>query len=95
MSVAENGTLYSDYIEQIVITDNRKERCKVIVMIGDGKAEEAPDRPIPTTHHRTSRVLQRPDPRPQLRSPPMTAAWTDDGQYYIWTGKVQQIPENL
>ena len=42
MSVAENGTLYSDYVEQIVITDNRKERCKVIVMIGDNKAEEAP-----------------------------------------------------
>jgi len=42
MSIAENGTLYSDYIENIVITDNRRERCKVIVQIGDGKAEEAP-----------------------------------------------------
>ncbi len=42
MSIAENGTLYTDYIENIVITDNRKERCKVIVQIGDGKAEEAP-----------------------------------------------------
>lgn len=42
MSIAENGTLYTDYIENIVITDNRRERCKVIVQIGDGKAEEAP-----------------------------------------------------
>lgn len=42
MSIAENGTLYSDYIENIVITDNRDERTKVVVQIGDGKAEEAP-----------------------------------------------------
>ena len=42
MSIAENGELYSDYVENIVITDNRRERCKVIVQIGDGKAEEAP-----------------------------------------------------
>ncbi len=42
MSIAENGTLYTDYVENIVITDNRKERCKVIVQIGDGKGEEAP-----------------------------------------------------
>lgn len=42
MSIAENGSLYSDYIESIVITDNREERAKVIVQIGDGKAEEAP-----------------------------------------------------
>lgn len=42
MSIAENGTLYTDYIENIVITDNREERTKVIVQIGDGKAEEAP-----------------------------------------------------
>ena len=42
MSIAENGTLYSDYIENIIITDNRKERCKVVVQIGDGKAEEVP-----------------------------------------------------
>ena len=42
MSIAENGNLYSDYIENVAITDNRKERCKVIVQIGDGKAEEAP-----------------------------------------------------
>lgn len=42
MSIAENGYLYTDYIENIVITDNRKERAKVIVQIGDGKAEEAP-----------------------------------------------------
>ena len=42
MSIAENGTLYSDYIENIVITDSRDERTKVVVQIGDGKAEEAP-----------------------------------------------------
>jgi hypothetical protein len=42
MSIAENGTVYTDYIENIVITDNRTERAKVIVQIGDGKAEEAP-----------------------------------------------------
>ena len=42
MSIAENGTLYTDYIENIVITDSREERTKVVVQIGDGKAEEAP-----------------------------------------------------
>lgn len=42
MSIAENGTLYTDYIENVIITDNRKERAKVVVQIGDGKAEEAP-----------------------------------------------------
>jgi hypothetical protein len=42
MSIAENGELYTDYIENVMITDNRKERCSVVVQIGDGKAEEAP-----------------------------------------------------
>ena len=42
MSVVENGVMYSDYVENIVITDNRQERTKVIVQIGDGKADEAP-----------------------------------------------------
>lgn len=42
VSIAENGELYSDYVENIILTDNRKERCKVIVQVGDGKAEEAP-----------------------------------------------------
>lgn len=42
MSIAEGNTVYTDYIENIVITDNRTERAKVIVQIGDGKAEEAP-----------------------------------------------------
>lgn len=42
MSIAENGSLYSDYIEKIVIMDTREERAKVMVQIGDGKAEEAP-----------------------------------------------------
>jgi hypothetical protein len=42
MSIAENGSLYTDYIENIIVTDNRKERAKVMVQIGDGKAEEAP-----------------------------------------------------
>ena len=42
MSIVENGQMFSDYIENVVITDNRKERCKVVVQVGDGKAEEAP-----------------------------------------------------
>ena len=42
MSIAEGGILYTDYIESIIITDNRQERAKVIVQIGDGQAEEAP-----------------------------------------------------
>ena len=42
MSIIEDGVMFSDYIEQVVITDNRRERCKVVVQIGDGKAEEAP-----------------------------------------------------
>jgi len=42
MSIAENGELYTDYIENVMITDNRKERCSVMVQIGDNKAEEAP-----------------------------------------------------
>ena len=42
MSIVENDIMFSDYIEQVVITDNRRERCKVVVQIGDGKAEEAP-----------------------------------------------------
>jgi hypothetical protein len=42
MSIAEGGVLYTDYIESIIITDNRQERAKVIVQIGDGQAEEAP-----------------------------------------------------
>lgn len=42
MSIAENGELYTDYVENIMITDNRKERCSVVVQIGDNKAEEAP-----------------------------------------------------
>ena len=42
MSIAENGELYTDYIENVMITDNRKERCSVVVQIGDNKAEEAP-----------------------------------------------------
>lgn len=42
MSIAIDGVLYSDYIENIVITDSRDERTKVVVQIGDGKAEEAP-----------------------------------------------------
>ena len=42
MSVVENGVMFSDYIENVVISDNRRERCKVVVQIGDGKAEEAP-----------------------------------------------------
>lgn len=42
MSIAEGNELYTDYVENIMITDNRKERCSVLVQIGDNRAEEAP-----------------------------------------------------
>jgi hypothetical protein len=44
MSIADlsDNTLYTDYVTNIVISDNRKERTKVIAQIGDGKGQEAP-----------------------------------------------------
>lgn len=41
-TIIRNGQLYTDYIENIVITDTREERAQVEVQIGDGQAEEAP-----------------------------------------------------
>lgn len=42
MSIAENGELFTDYIENVIVMDNRKERCSVTVQVGDGRAQEAP-----------------------------------------------------
>lgn len=41
-TIVRNGQIYTDYIENIVITDTREERAEVRVQIGDGQAEEAP-----------------------------------------------------
>lgn len=38
-SVVRRGKVYTDFVENIVVTDTREE-CKVEVQIGDGKAEE-------------------------------------------------------
>lgn len=40
-TIIRNGKLYTDYIENIVITDSREDRALVEVQIGDGQAEEA------------------------------------------------------
>ncbi|WP_078321141.1 hypothetical protein [Mycobacteroides chelonae] len=40
-SVVRRGMLYTDYIENVVLTDTRRDRVKVEVQLGDGKAEEA------------------------------------------------------
>lgn len=44
MSIADltDNTLYTDYVTNLIIQDNRKERTKVIAQIGDGKGQEAP-----------------------------------------------------
>ncbi len=41
-TIIRNNKLYTDYVENITVTDTRQERAEVIVQIGDGKAEEAP-----------------------------------------------------
>lgn len=41
-TVIRNGKAYTDYVENVIIADNRSERAAVWVQIGDGKAEEAP-----------------------------------------------------
>ncbi len=41
-TITRDGQLYTDYIENITILDNRSERAIVEVQIGDGQAEEAP-----------------------------------------------------
>lgn len=42
ISIAWDDELYTDYVEMVVITDNRKERAKVTIQVGDGKREEHP-----------------------------------------------------
>jgi hypothetical protein len=41
-SFAMLGKLYTDYVEKVTYTDDRKTRAKAVVVIGDGKAKEAP-----------------------------------------------------
>lgn len=41
-TIIRNGKLYTDYVENITVTDTRSERSEVFVQIGDGKKEEAP-----------------------------------------------------
>lgn len=40
-SVIRNGVLYTDYVENIQITDNRQRRNRIELQIGDGKHEQA------------------------------------------------------
>lgn len=42
LSIAALGELTTDYVEDVVLVRNRKQGTKVMVQIGDGKAEEAP-----------------------------------------------------
>lgn len=41
-TIIRRGKVYTDYVENIVITDSRTERARVIVQVGDGQKEEAP-----------------------------------------------------
>lgn len=41
-SVIRNNMVYTDYIENIILSDTRQDRATVMVQIGDGKREEAP-----------------------------------------------------
>jgi hypothetical protein len=41
-SCVRRGKLYTDYIENVTITDDRQNRVKVLIQVGDGKALEAP-----------------------------------------------------
>ena len=40
-SIIRGGKLYTDYIENITITDDRKQRNRIELQIGDGKHEQA------------------------------------------------------
>lgn len=40
-SIIRNGVLYTDYVENITITDNRGQRNRIELQIGDGKHEQA------------------------------------------------------
>jgi len=39
--IVRRGTLYADYVENIQITDNRTQRNRIDVQIGDGKHEQS------------------------------------------------------
>lgn len=41
-TIIRNGKLYTDYVENIIVSDTREERAEVYVQIGDGQQEEAP-----------------------------------------------------
>ncbi len=42
MSWIHDGKLYTDYITEIVATDDRQKRVEVLTTIGDGSAQESP-----------------------------------------------------
>ncbi|MBF4194677.1 hypothetical protein [Mycolicibacterium phlei] len=41
-TIIRDGKIYTDYLENITVIDDREERAEVIVQIGDGQREEAP-----------------------------------------------------
>lgn len=41
-TIIRGGKIYTDYIENVIISDTREERALVMVQVGDGQAEEAP-----------------------------------------------------
>jgi hypothetical protein len=41
-SFALMGQLYTDYVEKLTITDDRRQRARIEVQIGDGKGPENP-----------------------------------------------------
>jgi hypothetical protein len=40
--IDDEGVMLTDYVENVLLTENRKDGVKVTAQIGDGKAEEAP-----------------------------------------------------
>lgn len=40
--IDEEGTMLTDYLENVMLRQTRQERCDVMVQIGDGKRDEAP-----------------------------------------------------
>lgn len=43
VTIIRNGKLYTDYVENILVVDTGEERATVMVQVGDGKQEEAPE----------------------------------------------------
>lgn len=41
-TIIRDGKLYTDYVENVIVSDTRTERASVMVQVGDGQAEEAP-----------------------------------------------------